>query len=222
MLLTGHPLDAFDPAKPLHGLVAGYLAQVHGLAHLTLRGIELSIRLDLLRRADAPSLESPFPAIDRALSRLTKEELEQQAPLLGLLESLLGGLELKSSVGPPLLVELDGTATHFLASAASIVPSMGRYAGNLLVLAYEVVKDVVGSRAADPVFQFLRHCRNAASHNGLFELRQGQPDKPAAWSGLDILAAMHGTRLFKDDDGCGLLLPGDPIRLLHDVEIMYL
>jgi hypothetical protein len=88
-------------------------------------------------------------------------------------------------------------------------------AESLLVMAWEHVKP---KHRRDPVAQFLRHCRNAAAHNGVFTFNRGQPDKPAEWHGVKIVRALEGSPLFINPPRKGFLGPGDVLYLLADIE----
>lgn len=71
------------------------------------------------------------------------------------------------------------------------------------------------------MWEFLRHCRNAAAHGGKFHLLNGEPCRPANWGRFSIVASMHGTPLVFNQGSAGLLSPGDPLRLLWDIEQTY-
>ena len=88
-------------------------------------------------------------------------------------------------------------------------------AGGLLILAWEHVRS---KHRGDPMVQFLRHCRNAAAHNGVFTFERGQPDKPAEWRTLSIVRTMRGELLFADPPRPGFLGIGDGLYLLADIE----
>jgi hypothetical protein len=90
----------------------------------------------------------------------------------------------------------------------------------MLVLAHELCK---GKAAHDtgPLWEFLRHCRNAAGHGGKFNFKHGEPRRPAKWGAVEIVLGLQGSPLFKGADGVGLLGPADPILLLWDIEQAY-
>jgi hypothetical protein len=95
-----------------------------------------------------------------------------------------------------------------------------RSAGSLLILAHEFSK---GKSWHDQglLWEFLRHCRHAAAHGGFFTLIGKEPCHPAVWGHFQIERTLQGTPLFKDGKARGLLSPGDPIRLLWDIEQAY-
>jgi len=141
--------------------------------------------------------------------------------LITQIEKLLGPLELKTEqTNDALYVDGDDIAKEFVDNHQYLLSYYYRGATNLLVLAHEMTK-YASYRDTGPLWEFLRHCRNASSHNGLFNFRSGEPSRPAIWGRFQLDNSMHGTPLFKGDTGIGLLSPGDPIRLLWDIEQAY-
>ncbi|HEX6477242.1 MAG TPA: hypothetical protein VF043_00250 [Ktedonobacteraceae bacterium] len=93
-------------------------------------------------------------------------------------------------------------------------------ASTLLVNAYEVT---VKFHNTEPLWEFLRHCRNAAAHGGRFTFRDGQPKCPAIWGRYTLSRAVHeGMPLIAYKGIAGLFAPGDPLRLLWDIEQRYI
>jgi hypothetical protein len=88
------------------------------------------------------------------------------------------------------------------------------------MLAYETCKDSP-VRDQAPIWEFLRHTRNAAAHGGRFTFRNNEPCRPADWRSISLDAGLEGTPVMKGADGRGLLSPGDPIALLRDIEQAY-
>ena len=66
-------------------------------------------------------------------------------------------------------------------------------AGALLIVAYESTKQF---HDRGELWEFLRHCRNAAAHNGRFHFRRNEPRYEAKWSSLDVTKPLQGTPLF--------------------------
>jgi hypothetical protein len=111
-----------------------------------------------------------------------------------------------------------------LAQSHYLMGQITRAAEYLLILAHETT---AGHHTHDPLWEFLRHCRNAAAHGGRFELRHGEPKRPATWRNLTITTGLAGTRLIDgprrptsaaDDVEKGLLAVGDVVPLLWDIE----
>lgn len=137
------------------------------------------------------------------------------------LSNLMEPLELKSEFKNNYIrVEIDEIANEFINNAPYVMKSTMRSASSLLILAYEINKDKSWNDKG-PLWEFLRHCRHAAAHNGLFTFNPKEPKRRAEWGHFRIERTLENTRLFKDEKGCGLLSPGDPIRLLWDIEQAY-
>ena len=70
------------------------------------------------------------------------------------------------------------------------------------------------------MWQFLRHCRNAATHNGRFIFKGNKPKCSSKWGAFEITEDLEGKKLFKikKNEEEGLISIGDPIRLLWDLE----
>ena len=86
-------------------------------------------------------------------------------------------------------------------------------------MAHEITKDKP-YRATDEKWEFLRHCRNAAAHNGRWNLVGREPRRPARWRDIKLGSDIHDRPLLKvkDSDSAGSLNLGDPIALLWDIE----
>jgi hypothetical protein len=149
-------------------------------------------------------------------------QLERQlTELSNGLSKLLGPLELKSEFhGNHIKVEVDDIANDLLNNGPYVLRSIMHSAGSLLILAHEFSK---GKPWHDKglLWEFLRHCRNAAAHGGSFNFIKDEPKHPSEWGHFRIERNMQGTPLFKDQQNTGLLSPGDPIRLLWDIEQAY-
>jgi hypothetical protein len=91
-------------------------------------------------------------------------------------------------------------------------------AGGLLILAWENTK---GDHTDDPLWEFLRHCRNASAHKGHFHFLHGEPKKPAKWKSLEITHDLHDHPLFSEPPEEGFLGVGDVLYLLTDIEKEY-
>ncbi|HVB72932.1 MAG TPA: hypothetical protein VNE38_05195 [Ktedonobacteraceae bacterium] len=90
----------------------------------------------------------------------------------------------------------------------------------LLVHAYEATEKL---HNAEPLWEFLYHCRNAGAHGGRFSFRNGQPKHPAIWGKYTLIRATHeGIPLISHRGFRGLFAPGDPLRLLWDIEQQYI
>lgn len=93
-------------------------------------------------------------------------------------------------------------------------------ASALLVHAYEATEKLHNT---EPLWEFLYHCRNAGAHGGHFTFRNGQPKHPATWGKYNLSRTTHeGMPLIPYKGIPGLFAPGDPLRLLWDIEQRYI
>lgn len=82
----------------------------------------------------------------------------------------------------------------------------------LLVGCYEKIKKLkLGDESR--IMEFFRHIRNAAAHDGKFNIRHDSLNKPASWRNKTISHALHDKELFSD-----FFAIGDSILFLQDVE----
>lgn len=63
-----------------------------------------------------------------------------------------------------------------------------------------------------PIIEFLRHLRNASSHNRKFHFKGSEPVRDASWNKLSISNDLHGKDIFN------FIGIGDVILLLRDVQ----
>jgi len=85
------------------------------------------------------------------------------------------------------------------------------------MLAHEICKRKP-ARDTGPLWECLRHRRNAAGHGGRFNFLNGEPTRPAVWGSLEIVRGLQGMPLFHTPSSAGLLRFGDPLYLLRDIE----
>jgi hypothetical protein len=125
-----------------------------------------------------------------------------------------------ASENPPVLNDPDVLAREMNEFNAVVPGRAMMSAESILIVAHEISK-ASGRRTNAPEWEFLRHCRNAAAHNGRFTFRGGEPSRPASWGSLSITSVLEGTPLFRQADGRGLMQAGDPVRLLWDLDERY-
>jgi hypothetical protein len=93
-------------------------------------------------------------------------------------------------------------------------------ASALLVHAHEATEKFHNK---EPLWEFLYHCRNAGAHGGRFTFRNDQPKHPAIWGRYILSRTTHeGMPLIAHKGIPGLFGPGDPLRLLWDIEQQYI
>ena len=193
----------FDRSKPFYPLVVNYIVQLIGFKELALRGL-----------IGPPEGEGRLSAFLHRYPRAPHEESKVRSDL----EKIGGPLELRAEFqNNNITVDIDEMAQDIVENHTYLLRTAMPTAGSIFIVAYETAKER-GWRDHSPLWEFLRHCRNAAAHGGLFTFRGHEPSRPARWGHLDITRDLEGMTLFKDADANGFLSPGDPIRLLWDLE----
>lgn len=202
-------VNHFDRSKPFYPLVMNYLVQLLGYKELAIRGFLGK------RTISSDDIQRITPNFDN----VEKSEIDST---LDKLQKLIGPLELKSEFqNDRIVIDPDEIAKELLEGNHEYFLSFYvRASFNIIVLAHEITKNTT-YRDVGPLWEFLRHCRNAATHNGLFHFGRGEPSRLAEWGRFRIDSQLLGTPLFKGPNGQGLLSIGDPIRLLWDIEQAY-
>jgi hypothetical protein len=210
-------LPPFDRGKPFYPLVINHVAGLHGWQNLFARAIGRTSRNlgDEVLRELEESGDVSLPVSGPAPLR----ELRDAANLPATIWPLMLSCRTQEDS-----IDIDHDAlADAMFPLVSLSPELFRAAEHLLVLAWETTKRF---HTRDPLWQFLRHCRNAGAHGGRFHLAKGEPKYPASFRGLEFTRDLEGTRLFgrpepTDVDQRGLLHIGDPIALLWDIEQAY-
>ncbi|MGZ6470400.1 MAG: hypothetical protein ACXWRZ_04510 [Bdellovibrio sp.] len=137
--------------------------------------------------------------------------------------TLLGPIQLKSEYQNDYIqFEIKDLSEEFASQFPYLLSFINSAAGFLLVVSYEsTIQTLSINQTRSPLWQFFRHCRHACAHNGKFHFKKGEPKYPASWGNFTLESILQGENLFKIDGKNGLLSPGDPIRLLWDVEQEY-
>ncbi|MCC6503614.1 MAG: hypothetical protein IT362_10835 [Deltaproteobacteria bacterium] len=199
----------FDRAKPFYPLIMSYLVQIHGIKYLAFRGNIVKIKMEeIFDRGISDIITLASTVVDEA----------QVDALRASINKLLGPIELRSEfLNKYIEADIDSISKELSDNFHYILSYYFRAASSLLLLAYELTKETEFNDKG-PLWEFLRHCRNAVAHNGLFHLLGNEPIRDAGWGIFRIEKSLHGTPLFKNTQGEGMLSPGDPIRLLWDIE----
>lgn len=204
--MTVARLNSFDRGKLFYPLIMNYLTQLIGFKELALRGVAGSASMDIILEQLGGRLKKP------------KEQLEDLRKPLG---ELAGPLQLRSeSLDGNISVDIDEIAQEIANNGPYLLNFLMVSAGSVLILAHEMSSDWRGQDRS-PLWEFLRHCRHAAAHGGKVSFTKDEPRRPAQWGSLVFLSALQGSPLFKQTDRNGMLSPGDPIRLLYDIEQTY-
>lgn len=204
------PKDAsrlwFDRSKPFYPIVMNLWYQFHGFNDLLSRG--------LMRKASHLSRES-VDGLVRSVAIKRPERIRQivnSHPV-----PLLLDFNLRCKMDPRgIEVDPNELAEEVLQEGAYLGPYLVRAAGAALITADAVANEP--RRRESPTWEFLHHGRNAAAHGDRFTFRNGEPKRRAKWRGLSITRKREGTPLFDGTPAEGLLLPGDVLRLLNDLE----
>jgi hypothetical protein len=208
MSKTTIPKNNFDRNKPFYPLVMHYLVQLIGFKELGLRGAIGSQDID--------------SRISQVLGNLSiKIHEKEAAKIVQSLKELLGPLQLRTEQDDEdISIDIDDIAKELSSNYGYLSAFVMNSASNVLILAHELCKDNPKIESS-PIWEFLRHCRNAAAHGSVFNLLNGEPLRTASWGILEIVPSLQGNPLFKLNDGSGLISPGDIIRLLWDLEQVY-
>ncbi len=208
MSKTTIPQNHFDRNKPFYPLIMHYLVQLIGFKELGCRGAIGSQDID--------------SRISQVLGKLSIKGHEKKAgEITQALKELLGPLQLRTEQeDEDISIDIDDIAKELSSNYGYLSAFVMNSASNVLILTHELCKDNPKIDTS-PIWEFLRHCRNAAAHGGLFNLLHGEPRQPARWGILEIVPSLQGNPLFKLNDGSGLISPGDIIRLLWDLEQVY-
>ena len=197
-------LNSFDRGKPFYPLVMNYLTQLIGFKELALRGV-----------IGAPALDSALKQLG-GTPEASKEQLSELQSQLSELAAPLN-LRCESSDGY-LTVDIDEIARDITQNSTYLAEFLMKSAGSVLILAFELSE---AWRDKGPLWEFLRHCRHAAAHGGKISFKNAEPKHLAQWGKLHLLPTHQGMPLFKTINQPGILSPGDPIRLLYDIEQAY-
>ena len=123
-------------------------------------------------------------------------------------------------LGKSIEIAIEDLANEIIRDHKSPVSHLNNIsAGALLIVAWE---STAISHSKDPLWEFLRHCRNAAAHGGAFDFHKGEPKNLAAWSGLCITNSLQGTPLFSPPATSSFIGAGDVLVLLYDIEHKFL
>jgi hypothetical protein len=196
----------FDKGKPFYPLVMHYLTLLVGFKELAVRGVLGKPSLDAALEKIGGIKDAPASQIDELRKDLSK---------------LLGPLELKSEFsGDHVIFDIDEVSREIAQNSSYLAEFLMQAAASVLVLAHELSKDRPWHDSG-PLWEFLRHCRNAAAHGGSISFKGGEPHRLAQWGCLVFVSTLQGLPLFNAADRAGMLSPGDPIRLLYDIERAY-
>jgi len=196
----------FDKGKPFYPLVANYLCQLVGATELAVRGVAGPRNLDEL--VESTIAQERVRGISASDPGMLREKFRAFGTTWQLRSEMLN-----HDIG----LSVDTISRELAENFAYLMPLLsGVAAGMMLVMAHEISKCKPWYTEGHPLWEFLFHCRNAVAHGLRFCFRNKQPRHTAQWGPLVISGALQGSPLFKKDGG--MLSPGDPVRLLWDIE----
>jgi hypothetical protein len=198
--------NSFDRGKPFYPLIMNFIVQLIGFKEMATQGI------------------TGRRSIDEVMSQF-REQLggsdQELALLRASIESLMGSLELRSEFSnSSIKINMDEIADEVARNSKYLAESLFYALGAIFILAHEISKEKPWHNK-DEMWEFLRHCRNAAAHGGKFHFLNQEPRHCAKWGSFEITRSLQDTPLFKRKNVSGLLSPGDPIRFLWELEQAY-
>jgi hypothetical protein len=209
---TNIPLYQFQRNSPFFHMVLNYEVLLLAIKEFGAAGVALSLK-------DLPDAEYEEVIAD-ARTKGNAELVERLKAVS--LEELY----------PPLVLVSEFQDQHINIDAFATMRELGTNidylvddlklsaASALLVHAHEATKKIHNT---EPLWEFLYHCRNAGAHGGRFTFRNDQPKRPAIWGRYTLSRATHeGMPLIAQKGIAGLFAPGDPLRLLWDIEQRYI
>lgn len=201
-----NPHLGFSKDKPFYPLIISYLTQVHGFIELASRGFKA-----VLNKLKEEEIENYLQNETNKISSAFKNVYENG------ITGLIGNQELGSKVeAKGIKINVNNLADELFENYKSPLDNFNRMtAGGLLILSWEITD---GFHTKDPLWEFLRHCRNAAGHKGYFNFLNSEPKRIAQWRNLEIKRELQGTPLFFDGVNNGIIAIGDVLYLLWDIE----
>ena len=152
---------------------------------------------------------------------LPKDAVRLKKLVSGGLTELIGQQQMGSNVSKGLRIDIEKLAIEVWRKSGTgknndPVEYFNRMStSSLLISAWELTNN---RNKRHELWQFLKHCRNAAAHAGTFHFKPGEPKRPAKWRTLEIKASLQGKPLFSAPMKDGFIGPGDVIYLLADIE----
>jgi len=204
-------MNHFDRSKPFYPLVMNFVAAVHGWNNLFGRGVG---RLVAASAEDTSSIDAYVASIAAPAEIASAQALRDLARLPG----GIGGLELANRTQKNLIaIDPDEIADELIREHAYLVPQLVRASEQLVIVAWETTRK---HHTHDPLWEYLRHCRNAAAHGGRFHFLNNGPKRPAKFGRFRITPGLQGKPLFgpsRPKRGSYLRI-GDALSLLWHIE----
>lgn len=195
----------FGRNGPFYPYVSAYWAAAHGMMDLYSRRL-----IDLITATATPEqVRQMSEKVGRDVSRLHGASKTPQ----------LARIELASLTGPKIELDISELEIETLNEFQYLNGFLSETPLRMLIICcYEATVDTYRDPNA-PIWEFLRHCRHAAAHNGNFKLDGNEPRRPAQWHNLVIDRSLNGKPLLVARNSVEpFLKPGDVIRLLSEIE----
>lgn len=208
---TSIPLYQFQRSSPFYHMVLNYTVLLLALKEFGAAGIALKLK-------GLPDIEYQ-KVLDDARIKGNAELIESLKEAS--IKELYPPLALESAFQDQrVIIDAFATMLELGDNISLLVDDLKLAAASaLLVHAYEATEKL---HNAEPLWEFLYHCRNAGAHGGRFTFRNGQPKHPAVWGRYILSRETHeGMPLIAHRGIPGLFAPGDPLRLLWDIEQRY-
>ena len=170
--------NSFDRGKPFYPLIMNFLIQLIGFKELAIRGI------------------TGRRSIDDDISQFL-EQLGVSGQDFNLLrssmESVMGPLELRSEFSNSSIeIDIDEIANEVAHHNEYLAELLPNALGVIFILAHEMTKEKPWHNKNE-IWEFLRHCRNAAAHGGKFHFLNDEPRRCAKWGPFEITRSLQGT-----------------------------
>ena len=167
------PQLKFAPNKPFYPLVCSYLAQTHGFIELISRGLLFELKQLQPTYIENLKIDQTNEYNSDTFTRLAHELLQKGVT------PLIGDPQHPSHVDVPIKVNIESLGYELFFKHEKyddvIMAFKKIAAGGLLIVAKEITEP---DRTKDELWEFLRHCRNAAAHGGSFNFQNGEPKLP--------------------------------------------
>ncbi len=204
------PINNFNRSGPFYPLVIHYISSLHGVLELFSRAIINRVNSGKNNTQSIPNQNGEL--VNKFIQKILQGNFVPTP--------LIANLELKSKFQSNTInVDSDEIAAEFFSNADYLLQYFSVSGASLIINAHSNILEK-HTNDHDPLWQFLRHCRHAAAHDGvIFDKYKDLIKLPAKWGEFDM-SNYQKVQLFKKRTGGEnyLLDPGDPIRLLWDIE----
>jgi len=207
-------IDQFDKTKPFYGYVYQYFVNYYG-------SIILWNKYFFKKFTKIAPPNKSIEEWEQFLSRIGLKESEKEYLKIGIPEypMILFPANLQNSFNKDSILINDDTMLERLGDVDSRLNAVSKMSNMVVVMAFEILPSYVRYNNEE-LCNFLYHCRNAAAHGGVFNIKN-EKRFPAKWKGLSIKPSSNGLNLVVDSKGIGFLRPMDIILLLLDIEKKY-